>query len=184
MKKLFILLGISLVLVLAACGSSDENSSEDTNASKDSATETEDSQVDLKALKSALLDTHVNVANTVRVPFETVNTYFAELANEETEADLEALKEDAVAAADEAISALESFEIEGTEELSEEVNNTLDEAVAEVKGAFEVYKEALENDSDDLTVADEKLAAYEELLTPLYEEAELSSTPNLVNELR
>ncbi|WP_102028385.1 hypothetical protein [Salirhabdus sp. Marseille-P4669] len=182
MKKLLSLLGISLVLFLAACGDS-EDASDKTNASDETATE--ENTEDTKALSSALLKNHIAVANTVRNQYATVNAYIAETANEEADAEaLETLKADALTAADEAIAALDSYELTEADSFTEEAKTTYEEAVSEVKGAFEAYKEAIESDATDFNAADEKIAAYTEKATTLFEEAGLSSTPDLATELQ
>ncbi|MRG86160.1 hypothetical protein [Salinibacillus xinjiangensis] len=183
MKKLFLLLSIALVFVLAACGSSsDENSAEDANASEDT---TEEPSENNKELKSALLKNHMEVANTVRNNYKKINDYVAALNNEEIKAEeLEALKADAVEAAEKAVSNVDAYTFVKEEGLTDDAKATYEEAIGDVKGAFEAYQSALESDSTDFTTAEEKLAGYTEKVGALFEEVGLSSSADLAKELQ
>ncbi|WP_220083819.1 hypothetical protein [Salinibacillus kushneri] len=180
------LLSLTLALVVAtACGSNDENTSETSNASETNETSEDNSTEGESDDKAALLKNHVELANTLRSQYSAINDYIAALDEEDTDEEtLETLKNDAITAAEEAINTLDSYELVQTDKLTDETASTFEEAIGDVKGAFEAYKSDLEADSNDFTAAEDKLSTYSEKVTPLFEDAGLSSTPDLASELQ
>ncbi|GAA0479597.1 hypothetical protein GCM10008986_00040 [Salinibacillus aidingensis] len=184
MKKLFMLLIFVLVLSVAtACGSNGEDSStEDTNASGETKAAEDSESTENADDTGALLKNHVGIANTIRAEYTAVNDYISALDSEDIDA--ETLKEDAITAADEAISKLDSYELVEADQLTDQTVDTFKSAVKDVKAAFEAYKSAIESGNNDFKEAEDKIAVYTEKLAPVFEAAGLSSSADLATELQ
>ncbi|MCG1028550.1 hypothetical protein J5S49_09620 [Virgibacillus halodenitrificans] len=182
MKKIFILFAMLLALVLTACGQT-QNNTDSSNGGDTSADETaekkDDGENDEAAIKKALLSNYLNVAKTVR-PYQTkINMYVESVNNPETEATIETTKEDAITAAEEAVTAIEGIKVE---DLDEDKAATFNDALTELKGAYEAYAKALGEEEIDVAAAEEKINATNEKLTPVFEDAGLHA-PNLAKEI-
>ncbi|WP_164669304.1 hypothetical protein [Virgibacillus doumboii] len=180
MKKLLTLMALMLVLVLAACGQTnndadDKNNGDgDTNASEtDKAEENDD-----KAVKKALLNNYLDVLQTIRPLQSKINIYTGALNDPEAEA-AEALKEEAITAAEEAVTAIDELTVK---DLDEERTAQFNEALADLKAAYEEYTTVLAAEEVDVTAAEDKITAANDKLSSLFEEAGLNDT-NLAKEI-
>lgn len=185
MKKLLLLLALMLVLVLAACGQTEEDADKtsggDTNAGETNNAEGEDaSKTDEMALKSSLLNNYLEVVRSVSDKQKAINAYLGELANAEAEAaTVETLKADAITAAEEAVASIDGFTIEN---LDEDTTAKFEEVLVELKGAYDEYATALAAEEVDVTAAEAKITASNDKLNILFEEKGLNA-PNFSKEI-
>jgi hypothetical protein len=176
MKKLLMLLALGLVLVFTAC-QADEGKSEDTNEDATNAGESNE-DADAKELKSALVKNQIELVFDVRPSQQAINAYVAELAKPAEEAadaeTVEGLKADALAAAEEAVAAIDAFELQG--ELTEDAKASFEAAIADLKASYEAYVTAISADETDFTAAEESFTSFNDKLGELFESAGLLKT--------
>ncbi|MCT2535453.1 hypothetical protein NC661_18210 [Aquibacillus koreensis] len=186
MKKLLMLLALMFVLIMAACGQEEENTEpandENTTAGEGENVDGEEStELTEKELQGNVLVTYLDVAKSVRVQQKDINAYLAELANPEAEAaTLETLKADAIVAAEEAATTIDGFTVEG---LDADTTAKFEEALVDVKAAYDEYATALTAEEVDVTDAEAKITEANDKLTVIFEEVGLTSTPNLAEEI-
>jgi hypothetical protein len=176
MKKLLMLLALGLVLVFTAC-QAEEGKSEDTNEDATNAGEGNE-EADAKELKSALVKNQIELVFDVRSSQQAINAYVAELAKPAEEAadaeTVEGLKADALAAAEEAVAAIDAFELQG--ELTEDAKASFEAAIADLKASYEGYVTAISADETDFTAAEESFTSFNDKLGELFESAGLLKT--------
>lgn len=190
MKKFLLGLGISAVLVAAGCGQSDDNAAKTDDKTNADNTKTEEVQLSDKEIKASLIDTQVALTDQIR-PFNvTVTSYVAQaskLGTIEDEAELQTAKDELAAkteeankAADDAVAALDSFQVQG--ELPEDMDYSA--ALADLKAYFTEAKAAIEAnpESPDMTKADENFTSFGEKLSAMYEKVGLFA-PDMSKEL-
>ncbi len=180
MKKLLSILSLSLLLVVAACGS---NTNDSTQANAD----TEQSDTDVK---SVLLDFQAEVVSVLKGHNEPISAYeSAKLAMSDSETpeeekpsaeELEELKSDAVEASKATVEGIKELKIPGElDDSKSEIQSALDELVK----AYEVRAEQAA--IDDPTVqekASEHFTKFEDQMGTIFEDAGLIK-PSFAKEL-
>ncbi|TFJ94380.1 hypothetical protein [Lentibacillus salicampi] len=182
MKKRLTLMAIMLILVMAACEQTnhDADNNGDTSANEADKADTEEAgENDGKAVEKALLNNYLDLSRTLRPYQTTINTYIEVLNDPEAAAASETSNKDAITAAEEAITALDGITVEDLDEAKTEQFN---EALTELKSAYEEYTTALAAEEMDVTAAEDHLTAANEKLSQLFEEAGLHGT-NLKKEI-
>lgn len=182
MKKILILLSLMVVLIVSACSQTEDNANKADNNEDEATNSTENAaaEKDETELKASVLRNYLNVAKSLRLNQKEINTYLGELANPDAEtATLETLKSDAITAAEEAASTVESFTLEN---LDEDTTAKFEEALLDIKGAYDEYATALATEEVDVAPAEAKIAAANEKITMIFEEVGLRA-PNLSNEI-
>lgn len=193
MKKL-LFVGFSSFLLLSACSSdepdevvepteevtdevTDETTEETTEETTDETAATENTEV-----KSELINFYITIPNTINQVDADLNAYELLMAEEtlpEGE-ELTALKEGAIASAEEASAAVQAIEI--PEALSEEEED-IQAALAMISESYDMKAAALAEEETSFEAANAKFVEADESLNALLEEYDLipSSIQNEVN---
>ncbi|WP_407268652.1 hypothetical protein [Radiobacillus sp. PE A8.2] len=184
MKQFLLAFGLIFVLVVAGCSQEDETP--DTNTNDNQETEgqenagqeenaeenAEDQEASEQEVKTALLDTQLELAELVSPYQQAVNTYQGLLGDEEAAAeDVEAAKEAALTAATDAQTALEGFEVNADlpTEKSEQLNGALDSLVA----YYGEVQTTIEAGETDFATAQTKWDEFQASIATIYEEVGL-----------
>lgn len=174
MKKLWAI-GLSAAVLLTACG-------EEEAASTEPAEETAgaDTSEDSQNVKQELMKFYMSIPNTINAVDGDLNTFEMNQAEETLpEGDeLQAMKDAAIASAEEAASAVESMEIPA--EL-EEQQETIESAFAAMHESYEMKAEELTKDAS-FEAANEKFLEADDMLNELLVEQDLAAS-SIYNEV-
>ncbi|MBO8155004.1 MAG: hypothetical protein H0Z32_00970 [Bacillaceae bacterium] len=179
MKKALLALGLSSALIFAGCGQDEgqDVQEEQNNGNADVV------EISEKEIKSSLLDTQMSLTTELRSLHQTILAYEGKIGAEDvTEEDLLKAADEAKAAAEEAVSKLDSFEMTGT--FTEDIENSLKEALDSLKTSYQERLTAIEADpaNPDLSKAEEAFGQFVDQLGSIFEEVGLLA-PDMAKEL-